>query len=532
MTAVQITREDLPDRQVALMMEFEPQEIEPALQKTYQRLVQKVNIPGFRPGKAPRQLFERYVGRDALIQEASESLMATGVKDAIEQENLQGAELSDAHIESTDPLRIHVIFDLEPLVEVGDYADIRVEREPFEMQEGDVDEMIDRLRRREAEWHDPAEARAAQWGDRVTIDLETFTIEGPVPEMTGEGQTLELSRKTGPVWPREIDENIVGMQVGEEKDFAITFPEAYTNEDLRGKEATVHVKVTAIQEADLPELDDEFAKRAGQADTVEELRTRMEETLRAEGERAVRSKQVQEALTQLQARSNVEVSAAMIDHEVDHRYERLAADLQQRRIAPARYFTYEGTTEKDWREAQREPARTALKELLVLREFARRENIDVSDDEVEAEMAQILAPYADNPQAEQLRGLIDTPQQREQISNRLFERKLTDRLIAIAEGRGDEPVESAAPVQASGESETADAVASPDAGVETGGAVVSSDATAEAEGATVPAAESVPSGAVPATEQEPGPLETAGGAAEVLGTGEAIDAEPASGPPE
>ena len=366
----------------------------------------------------------------------------------------------------------------------------------------------------------------------MTIDLETFTIEGPVPEMTGEGQTLELSRKTGPVWPREIDENIVGMQVGEEKDFAITFPEAYTNEDLRGKEATVHVKVTAIQEADLPELDDEFAKRAGQADTVEELRTRMEETLRAEGERAVRSKQVQEALTQLQARSNVEVSAAMIDHEVDHRYERLAADLQQRRIAPARYFTYEGTTEKDWREAQREPARTALKELLVLREFARRENIDVSDDEVEAEMAQILAPYADNPQAEQLRGLIDTPQQREQISNRLFERKLTDRLIAIAEGRGDEPVESAAPVQASGESETADAVASSDAGAETGGAVVSSDATAEAEGATVPAAESVPSGAVSATEQEPGPLETAGGAAEVLGTGEAIDAEPASGPTE
>jgi trigger factor len=518
MRAVQITREDLPDRQVALMMEFEPQEIEPALQKTYQRLVQKVNIPGFRPGKAPRHIFERYVGRDALIQEASEALMATGVKDAIEQENLQGAELSDAHIESTEPLRIHVIFDLEPLVEVGDYSDIRAEREPFELEQSDVDEMIDRLRRREAEWHDPTEPRAAQWGDRVTIDLETFTIDGPVPEMTGEGQTLELSQKTGPVWPREIDENIVGMQVGEEKDFAITFPEAYTNEDLRGKEATVHVKVTAIQEADLPELDDEFAKRAAQADTVEELRTRMEESLRAEGERAVRSKQVEAALEQLKARSNVEVSAAMIDHEVDHRYERLAADLQQRRIAPARYFTYEGTTEKDWREAQREPARAALKELLVLREFAAREHIDVDDAEVDAEMAQILAPYADNPQAEQLRGLIYTPQQREQIKNRLFERKLTDRLIAIVEGRGDEPVEAAPSAEATAEAEPADAVASSDAGIATGSAVPSSDAT-----------QAAPSGAVPATEQEPGPLETAGGAAEVLGTGEVVDAERAPG---
>jgi trigger factor len=519
MRAVQITREDLPDRQVALMMEFEPQEIEPALQKTYQRLVQKVNIPGFRPGKAPRHIFERYVGRDALIQEASEALMATGVKDAIEQENLQGAELSDAHIESTEPLRIHVIFDLEPLVEVGDYSDVRVEREPFELEQSDVDEMIERLRRREAEWHDPAEPRGAQWGDRVTIDLETFTIEGPVPEMTGEGQTLELSQKTGPVWPREIDENIVGMQVGEEKDFAITFPEAYTNEDLRGKEATVHVKVTAIQEADLPELDDEFAKRAAQADTVEDLRTRMEESLRTEGERAVRSKQVESALEQLKARSNVEVSAAMIDHEVDHRYERLTADLQQRRIAPARYFTYEGTTEKDWREAQREPARAALKELLVLREFAAREHIDVDDAEVDAEMAQILAPYADNPQAEQLRGLIDTPQQREQIKNRLFERKLTDRLIAIAEGRGDEPVEAAAPpAETTAEAGTEEPVASSDAGVATGSAVPSSDAT-----------QAAPSGAVPATEQEPGPLETAGGAAEVLGTGEAVDAERAPG---
>src|SRR4029079_4548081 len=102
----------------------------------------------------------------------------------------------------------------------------------LESKGGKFDEMIHPLRRREAEWHDPEEARAAQWGDRVTIDLETFTIEGPAPDMTGERQTLELSRKTGPVWPREIDENIVGMQVGEEKDFAITFPADYTHEKL------------------------------------------------------------------------------------------------------------------------------------------------------------------------------------------------------------------------------------------------------------------------------------------------------------
>jgi trigger factor len=485
---VQITREDLPDRQVALNLEFEPAEIEPALQKTYQRLVGKVNVPGFRPGKAPRQIFERYIGREALVQEASESLMATAVKDAVEKEDLKDAELSDAHIDSTDPLRLHIIFDLGPLVEVADYSDIRVPVEPTEVTDADVESTLDRLRRRDAEWHDLPEPRPARVGDRVTVDLETFTIDGPVPEMTGAGQTLELSDKTGPAWPREIDENLVGMQPGEEKDFAITFPEAYTDEKLRGRDATVHAKVTAIQEADLPELNDEFAGRVGQAASLDELRTRLRDDLAAETERAARAKQARTALDQLVERSTVEVSSGMIDHEVQHRYDRLTADLQQRRIAPARYFTYEGTTEQAWRDAQREPARAGLKEMLVLREFAAREGLDVEDSEVEAEMATILQPYIDNPQAEQLRGLIDTPQQREQISNRLFERKLTDRLIAIAEGRADEHrAASAAPVDA----EVVDAV-------------------------TV----TEPEGAVPATEQEPGAFETAGGAAEALGGAE------------
>lgn len=432
---MQSTREDLPDRQVALRLEFSSEELEPTLQKTYQRLVHKVNIPGFRPGKAPRRIFERYVGREALIHEATESLMAGVVKEALERENLQEAEVSDVEIESTEPLRLRMLFDLEPLVEVGDYYDIRVPAEPVVVPPDEVESRIDRLRRREADWHAPAEPRPARLGDRLTVDLETFTIDGPVPEMTGVNQTLELSDKTGPSWPREIDAHLVGMQVDEEKDFAITFPEAYTDEKLRGRDATVHVKVTALQEADLPELNDEFATRAAQVPTLDALRTRLEANLQAEAERATRTKQAQQALDLLMARSTVEVSHAMIDTEIQHRYDRLAADLQQRHIAPARYFTYEGTTESAWRAAQHEPARAALKELLVLREFAQREQIAVREDEIQAEMDQLLVPYADNAQAERLRGLIDTPQQREQISNRLFERKLTDRLIAIAEGR-------------------------------------------------------------------------------------------------
>ncbi len=507
---MQITREDMPDRQVALIMEFEPQEIEPALTKTYQRLVQKVNIPGFRPGKAPRAIFERYVGREALVQEASQGLMADAIKEALEREGLQGAEVDDADIESTDPLRIRVVFDQEPLVEVGDYSDIRVAADPVSVTSDDVDLMLEHLRRRDAEWHDLAEARPARYGDRVTVDLETFTIDGPVSNMTGTEQTLELSEKTGPAWPHEIDEGIVGMNIGEERDLAIVFPLVYTDTNLQGKDASVHVKLTAIQEADLPELDDAFAAKMAEAESLDDLRTRLETNLRTEQENSARTAQVQAALTQMKERSRVEVPKNMVDTEIQQRYDNLATRLQERRIAPARYFTYEGTTEAAWREGQREAARAALQELLVLREFAGREGITVQPAEIQAEMDVMLEPYADNEQLEQLRAMLDTEQQRTQIANRLFERKLTDRLIAIAEGQ-------AAPAA---DADTVDAApADPDEAADTDAA---RDEAADADAPTAPLA---PSGAVPANEQEPGPLEVAGGAAEALGNGTAVDEE-------
>ncbi|MDQ2805354.1 MAG: trigger factor [Chloroflexota bacterium] len=519
---MQITREDLPDRQVALIMEFEPQEIEPALTKTYQRLVQKVNIPGFRPGKAPRAIFERHVGREALVQEASQGLMADAIKEALEREGLQGAEVDDADIESTDPLRIRVVFDQEPLIEVGDYSDIRVPAAPVNVTPDDVDLMLEHLRRRDAKWHDLAEPRPARYGDQVTVDLETFTIDGPVSNMTGTEQTLELSEKTGPAWPHEIDEGIVGMTIGEEKDLAIVFPAVYTDTALQGKDASVHVKLTAIQEAELPELDDAFAAKLAAAakldetETLADLRTRLETNLRTEQETNARSAQVQAALTQMKERSRVEVPKSMVDSEIQQRYDSLAARLQERRIAPARYFTYEGTTEAAWREGQREAARAALQELLVLREFAGREGISVETAEIQAEMDVMLEPYADNEQLEQLRGLLDTEQQRTQIANRLFERKLTDRLIAIAEGRTD------AAGAADADIVDADIVDATAADTD----VADTDATTdEATDTAALDAPLVPSGAVPATDQEPGPLELAGGAAEALGNGSAVDEE-------
>jgi trigger factor len=504
---VNITREDLPDRQVALTIELGPEEMEPALQKAYRQLVGRVNIPGFRPGKAPRSIFERFVGREALVEQAVEGMIGTTLHEAIDQQGIEHTDISDVQIESTDPVTVRVVIDKPAKVELPDYSDIRVEREPVEVDEAKVDEVITELRRREGTWATPEEPRPARIGDRVVIDMETFTIDGPVQNMTGESLSIELTDKSAPTWPQEIDENIVGMMPGDEKDFAITFPPAYPDEALRDKDATVHVKLHSLEEQTLPDLDEAFIQKVAGLDSEEALRARIQENLLNDANASAEGKQVDEVIRQMVERATVEVPRALIDHEVDRQFERLSERMRQSHIDPRRYFSLTGTSEEDWRAEQRDAARDRVRQTLVLGEFAQREGIDVSDAEVEAAINERMEPYAGTPSEDRIREIFDTKEQRQQLENALFERRLVERLSALAEGRAPEPAAAAvaAPTEADEES-SAEANGGTGAPPEAAG-----DDTAEVA-ALAPAI----TGAVPATEQEPGPLESAGGAAEVL----------------
>jgi trigger factor len=500
---VNIIREDLPDRQVALTIELGPEEMEPALQKAYRQLVGRVNIPGFRPGKAPRPIFERFVGREALIEQAVEGMIGTTLHEAIDQQGIEHTDISDVRIESTDPVTVRVVIDQPAKVELPDYNDIRVEREPVELDDSKVDEVITELRKREGTWATPEEARPARIGDRVVIDMETFTIDGPVQNMTGESLSIELTDKSAPTWPQEIDENIAGMMPGDEKDFAITFPPAYPDEALREKDATVHVKLHSLEEQTLPDLDEAFIQKVAGLDSEEDLRARIHENLLSDASAAAEGKQVDEVIRQLVERATVEVPRALIDREVDRQFERLSERMRQSHIDPRRYFSLTGTSEEDWRAEQREPARDRVRQTLVLGEFAQREGIDVSDAEVEAAINERMEPYAGTPSEDRIREIFDTQEQRQQLENVLFERRLVERLTALAEGRANEP--AAATAEADQESAAAGATEDQAA-----------DTAAGDEGADAESAAPAITGAVPATEQEPGPLETAGGAAEVL----------------
>ena len=528
-----ITREDLPERQVALTIELESAEVEPVLQKAYRQLVGKVNVPGFRPGKAPYRIFERFVGRDALIEHASEALVQTTLADALVEQGIEASDIADMELQSTDPVRLRLVVDRPAHIELGDYSDIRVEREPAELADDAVETVITNLRRREGTWAAPAEERAAQVGDRVVVDMETFTIEGPVRNMTGEDLSMELTAVSPATWPAEIDANIVGLSPGEEKDFAITFPPGYPDEDLREKDATVHVRLKSLEELTLPDMDEAFTQKVAQLDTVDELRTRVEENLRQEAEQNAESKQVDEVIRQLVERATVEVPKAMIDHEIDHRFTDLTASLRERHVDPRRYFSLTGSSEAEWRAAQRETARTRLRQTLVLGEVARREKLaTVSPAEVEAALDERMQPYVGTESEGPIREIFGAPEQRERIENEIFERRLIERLVAIAEGRavaatldnadnGDD-MNDAADTTADDSTDADDSITADITAAYDNTADDSDSSTAAASDdtdSTLTTHAPEISGAIPATEQEPGPLETAGGAAEVLGAG-------------
>jgi trigger factor len=518
---VNITREDLPDRQVALTIELGPEEMEPALQKAYRQLVGRVNIPGFRPGKAPRPIFERFVGREALIEQAVEGMIGTTLHQAIDEQGIEHTDISDVRIESTSPVTVRVVIDQPAKVELPDVSDIRVEREPVEVDDDKVEEVITELRKREGTWSTPEEPRPARTGDRVVIDMETYTIDGPVPNMTGESLSIELAASSAPTWPQEIDQNIVGMSPGDEKDFAITFPSAYPDEALREKDATVHVKLHSLEEQTLPDLDEAFTQKVAQLESVDELRQRIRENLLSDASAGAESKQVDEVIRQMVERSTVEVPRALIDREVDRQFERLSERMRQSHIDPRRYFSLTGTSEEEWRIQQRDPARDRVRQTLVLGEFAQREGIDVAPEDVEAAISERMEPYVGTPSEDRIREIFDTPEQRQQLENVLFERRLVDRLIALAEGRTPEPAATAAPAEAETEAE-----AGSEAAPVAASAAPATDGTTGADGDVLPTPEIT--GAVPATAQEPGPLETAGGAAEVLSAGSTEETETAS----
>jgi len=421
--------EKLDNNRVSLEIEVPAERVEAALERAYRKFVREVNIPGFRKGKAPRRIVEARFGVEVLYEDALEELLPEAYREALnitKVEAIDEPSLSDVHIEAGSPLRFRAEVEVMPDAELGEYKGLKVEKEIESVEEGDIDHALWHLQEESAQLV-AVDRTAVEEGDHVTIDFEAFVDGKPFQGGAAKGYSLEVG--SGSMIPG-FEEQLVGAEVGQPKEFTVKFPDDYPREDLKGKDVLFKVTVQGIKVRQVPELDDEFAADVSDVSTLEELRAQirkeMEEDARERADREVRNKLV-DALTDS---SSVEVPRVLVEREMNGILEDFALRLLFRGTSFARYLEETGQTEEEVREQARTEAERRAKATVVLQTLVKREGIAVSEEELQARIEEIVAA---NGNSERIRQELESPEGRERLRSSMLVEKAVDFLVEHAD---------------------------------------------------------------------------------------------------
>lgn len=381
MAAVKVETEKKAGSQVVVSVEVPADQVGSSIDRAYQRLAARVQIPGFRPGKAPRPMVEKEIGWPALRREAIDLLLPEAYNAALDEAGLDPIDLPAVEVEQFDrgrPFRFKATVSVQPEVTLGDYRDIRVARPNTEVSEDDVNQALERMRLRFAELHDVD--RPVQQGDFLVVDTHIMQ-SGAV--LIGESQTdaqLEVDKER--LVPG-LAEGLIGQRLNETRDIRVSLPEDYPRKTLAGKDVTFRVTLKSIKERRLPPLDDDFAKLVGRGQTLAELRQEVQDELHEVAARGDQQRFENDVLKALLDRVQVDVPEAMVDREVSRQLRDLELRLQEQGLRFDRYLEYTRTS-LDVVRAERKPqAAQKVKVELTLAAVAEREGITVSDAEVE-----------------------------------------------------------------------------------------------------------------------------------------------------
>jgi len=387
----------------------------------------KARVPGFRPGKTPpRVIKQRY--KDQILHDVAHDLIPRAVDDALREKGLEAVDtpdVRDVNIEEGRPLTFTASFDTVPPFDPGDLSTIAFRRASSAITEEAVQLSLQRLRDRAARF-EPVEGRGVDHGDTVVLDLERRDAGGAPDRHTD--VSIELGAKAN---PPGFDEQLLGLEVGTTKSFDIHYPPDYPIGELAGTDVSYRVTVKGLKRRVLPELDDEFAKDLGEFETLDALTTRVREDLEHEAKHAAEREDRSELMKQLSARLPFEVPASMVDREVDRRLEDFARRLIDQNIDPRQA----GIDWNAFRDSQREVAREAVAAALVLDEITRREQLEVTDAEVEGEIARYGERTGRTPAA--VRAALDKEGGLSRVQASLRREKSIDFVMARASIAGD-----------------------------------------------------------------------------------------------
>lgn len=384
--------ERLEHNMAKLTIEVSAEDLEKALQNAYNKQKKNISVPGFRKGKVPRQMVEKMYGAEIFYEDAANALIPEAYAKAYDECELTLAsqpEIEVTQIEKGKPFIFTALVAVKPEVKLGEYKGVEVDKYSNRVTAKEIDAKLEEERNKNARTI-TVEGRPVQNDDEVILDFEGF-VDG-VPFEGGKGENYNLTIGSGTFIPG-FEEQLVGVEAGAEVEVNVTFPEDYHSEDLKGKAATFKCTVHEIKAKELPELDDEFAAEVSEFDTLEELKAdikaKMKEQKVAEGKKA----QEDQAIDAVIAASEMDIPEAMIKTEARQMVESFARNIQQQGLTFEQYMQFTGMNPDKMVEEMTPQAEKRIQTRLVLEAIVAAENITVSDEKLNEEIAKMAEMY-------------------------------------------------------------------------------------------------------------------------------------------
>jgi len=395
--------EDLGNSTVKLTIEVGADEFEKACERSYLKNRSKINLPGFRPGKAPRALIEKSYGAGVFFEDAANELIDQEYPKAAEESGLEIVSRPEIDVEQIEKGK-NFIFTatvaIKPEIELGQYKGVEVDKVEVEVTDEEITAEIDKAREQNSRMV-TVDDRAVQDKDIVNIDY-SGSVDGEVFEGgTAEGQDLTIGSHS---FIDTFEDQIIGKNIGDEFDVNVTFPAEYHAENLAGKPAVFRVKLNGIKVKELPEADDDFASEVSDFDTLDEYKADIKKNLEEKKSKEIRAAKEDAVINKIIENSKMELPKGMIDLQKERMAEDFAQRLQYQGLSLEQYMKFTGMTAQQFLDDLEPRAITQIKSRLVLEAVAKAENIEVTDEDIEKEFSDMAARY--NMEVDKVRELI------------------------------------------------------------------------------------------------------------------------------
>ena len=368
------------DNKNELKLEFtvEAQKFDETMKKVYFKTVKYFNIPGFRKGKAPMNIIERYYGKEIFYEDTFNEILQEVYDKELRESNITAVSYPDLDVKQIgkgQDLIFTAVVQTKPEVKPGKYKGIEIKKVEYNVSDEDINHELGHMQERNSRMV-TVDDRAVENGDITVIDFEGFVDGKAFEGGKAEGHELTIGSNT---FIPGFEDQIIGMKIDEEKDINVKFPEEYFSKELAGKDATFKVKLHEIKKKELPELDDEFAKDVSEFDTLKELKESIKEKLEKENEQKAKYETEEAAIKAVCDNTEIDIPSGMIETEIDHMEKDMEQRMQYQGLTLDMYLQMIGKTKEEFRKEYEDQAKDAVKSRLVIEAVANEEKIEADD---------------------------------------------------------------------------------------------------------------------------------------------------------